>query len=194
MCYKKCTKCIGLVYGHEFDESTNTCHLCLELAAEAKKAKKKEYARKYRAKNKDKIKAAAAKYRAENRDEIKAKRREYLATEHGRKASNEAARRWSKKNPDKMAERDAKIRADRNGAPSEKWTMKEVYESAKGVCHHCNESIPFSDMHADHYIPLSKGGSNLRENIVCSCSFCNYSKKDKLPSEWISPKLIGGSN
>ena len=35
--------------------------------------------------------------------------------------------------------------------------------------------------HVDHVIPLSKGGSDGRENIVISCPSCNMSKKDKMP-------------
>jgi len=45
------------------------------------------------------------------------------------------------------------------------------------------------EAHADHYIPLAKGGSNRRENIVCSCASCNLSKNDKLPEDFIGRTL-----
>jgi len=39
--------------------------------------------------------------------------------------------------------------------------------------------------HADHLIPLSKGGNHSLANLVPSCGFCNTSKNDRyLGSEW----------
>lgn len=41
-----------------------------------------------------------------------------------------------------------------------------------------------ADLHVDHVVPVSRGGSSDPENLVCSCAKCNTSKKDKTPSEW----------
>lgn len=38
----------------------------------------------------------------------------------------------------------------------------------------------------DHYIPISRGGSNGAENIVAACRRCNRSKGNKLPSEFMA--------
>ncbi|MBZ5623051.1 MAG: HNH endonuclease [Acidobacteriia bacterium] len=38
----------------------------------------------------------------------------------------------------------------------------------------------------DHYIPLSKGGTNFPDNIVLACWPCNNRKRAKLPSEFRS--------
>ncbi|HXS32261.1 MAG TPA: HNH endonuclease [Solirubrobacterales bacterium] len=39
--------------------------------------------------------------------------------------------------------------------------------------------------HADHFIPVSRGGSDTKANQVAACASCNSDKGDKLyPSEW----------
>jgi 5-methylcytosine-specific restriction endonuclease McrA len=43
--------------------------------------------------------------------------------------------------------------------------------------------------HVDHLIPLARGGHNNPSNIVITCPFCNQSKKDKTPYEWIGRLL-----
>lgn len=37
----------------------------------------------------------------------------------------------------------------------------------------------------EHIVPLSRGGSNTIDNLVCACVRCNSQKGDKLPEEWI---------
>jgi hypothetical protein len=39
-------------------------------------------------------------------------------------------------------------------------------------------------LHRDHYIPKSKGGSNHPQNIVDACSCCNRQKRDMFPDDW----------
>ena len=52
-------------------------------------------------------------------------------------------------------------------------------------CLYCGD--PYK--HIDHFIPLSRGGKHVLDNLVPACAFCNSSKNNKVyPSEWISPK------
>lgn len=41
-----------------------------------------------------------------------------------------------------------------------------------------------SDLHVDHVIPQSRGGSSDPDNLVCACVSCNTSKKNRTPAEW----------
>jgi 5-methylcytosine-specific restriction endonuclease McrA len=36
---------------------------------------------------------------------------------------------------------------------------------------------------ADHILPVSKGGTDELENLVCACKKCNFSRQDKMISE-----------
>jgi len=50
-------------------------------------------------------------------------------------------------------------------------------------CYWCGEDIS-QEYHVDHYIPLSRGGSNYPDNLVLACPACNLSRGNKLPDEW----------
>lgn len=54
-------------------------------------------------------------------------------------------------------------------------------------CWWCGKEIkPGEQQHIDHRIPLNRGGSNGPENIVISHGFCNMSKHDKTPGEFMN--------
>jgi len=40
--------------------------------------------------------------------------------------------------------------------------------------------------HADHYIPLTRGGLHCKDNIVPACLHCNLSKNNHMPDEWLT--------
>ena len=46
-----------------------------------------------------------------------------------------------------------------------------------GRCFYCGQKIQIENMHIDHMIPKSKGGSN-GDNLVASCAECNLVKGD----------------
>jgi ribosomal protein L37E len=49
------------------------------------------------------------------------------------------------------------------------------------TCRYCGSEAN----HVDHIIPRSRGGRNTHENLNAACSDCNWSKGDKLLSEWV---------
>ena len=61
--------------------------------------------------------------------------------------------------------------------------IRELKEKQKNRCYWCHTDIS-KEYHIDHYVPLSKGGEHLIENIVLACPFCNMSKHDKDPLEF----------
>ena len=61
--------------------------------------------------------------------------------------------------------------------------IRELKEKQKDRCYWCYKDISKA-YHIDHYIPLSKGGEHLIENIVLACPSCNMSKHDKDPLEF----------
>lgn len=66
-------------------------------------------------------------------------------------------------------------------------TRVRVYIVAFGRCRYCNGSIAWRDLHADHVVPVKRGGDNWG-NLVASCSSCNLKKATKLwepiPLKW----------
>lgn len=45
-------------------------------------------------------------------------------------------------------------------------------------CHYCGIGLTVSTFSIDHVIPISKGGTDVRENKVSCCRFCNTIKAD----------------
>lgn len=60
--------------------------------------------------------------------------------------------------------------------------INNLIERYNYCCYYCKCNLVKT--HMDHYIPLSRGGDHIIENIVPSCNICNLSKGSKLISEW----------
>lgn len=52
------------------------------------------------------------------------------------------------------------------------------YERQGGVCPYCKQHFELSEMHADHIIPWSKGGTTTADNCQMLCRDCNLKKSD----------------
>lgn len=64
------------------------------------------------------------------------------------------------------------------------WPLRNsIVNEADWTCHYCGDQ--HDNMCADHVIPLSRGGTNERDNLVFCCIPCNSSKADRLLSEWV---------
>ena len=122
----------------------------------------KDKAKEYRAKNRDKIKAQWAQYYINHKGEILARMSVYRKTDAGR-AANSAGHN------------------NRRTATGSEWVGAKTIVSVKGeyggLCPYCNQIIVKG--HVDHIVPVSKGGTNRRSNLVFSCASCNRQKKNK---------------
>lgn len=68
----------------------------------------------------------------------------------------------------------AAIKAWRQGWRS----LKEV------LCHWCKQAFAPDACHADHVIPLSRGGLHDLTNLVIACAACNVKKHARMPEVW----------
>ena len=50
-------------------------------------------------------------------------------------------------------------------------------------CFWCSAALTTQTLTIDHYIPLSRGGSNKIKNLRLSCRICNQNRGNALPSE-----------
>lgn len=60
------------------------------------------------------------------------------------------------------------------------WNRKR----ADGICFYCRRKFKPTELTMDHLIPLSRGGSSTKENIVPCCKECNNRKKYLMPAEF----------
>lgn len=57
-------------------------------------------------------------------------------------------------------------------------TRFEVFKRDNFTCQYCGATPPAVILHVDHIVAVSKGGSNVKSNLVTSCSRCNLGKSN----------------
>ena len=124
-------------------------------------------------------------YQAENREKLLAKKKVYNSANREQRAAYNAA------HPNERLAVFHKVRAKKAGVKI--GDTKSILAWIKGwkteatvACHYCMSIYPGKAMTIDHVIPMSAGGNHDLNNLVVCCSFCNCSKKDKLPAEWLA--------
>lgn len=103
----------------------------------------------------------------------------YRKTERYRTAVKVATRAYAKNNPDKILEKVRAQRARRAGAggtfTNVEWMILKLEWNV--CCAYCG--IRSAELTQDHVVPLSRGGSNTKDNILPACSSCNSRKRDR---------------
>lgn len=96
----------------------------------------------------------------------------------------EYARQYLRDNPERM--RAIRLRRrNRIKGSSYEFTERDwqrLLVRYRGCCAYCGERS--GDLQREHVVPLVRGGVHSVGNIVPACQACNYSKKDKLLTEW----------
>lgn len=80
-------------------------------------------------------------------------------------------------------------RAEKHGAAGtfDKWDVSIRLSKQNFLCHYCLQALILHGQgkyQIDHFIPLSRGGSNYANNLVIACPGCNNTKADKMPWEY----------
>lgn len=55
---------------------------------------------------------------------------------------------------------------------------------ARGTCEYCGKHFPPRELTMDHRVPIVRGGTSSRSNVVPCCKQCNSEKTHRLPVEW----------
>lgn len=116
----------------------------------------------------------------------KRKRELYREDSSKRLAANSE---WKRKNKEKVQAINLN-RLARQKAAEGSFTQQDIldiYEEQGAKCPGCLRSfcteLPYT---IDHFVPISKGGTNWPANLQLLCGPCNASKKDTLWSVWIN--------
>ncbi|BDP42920.1 hypothetical protein DAETH_28890 [Deinococcus aetherius] len=131
--------------------------------------------------------------RAENPElVVRARERHRLYMEVERENVNQRRRVRYTQNPGKYRAVSSRIRAKRASAPGA-FTGEDVraaFAKQRGRCAYCDCKIDKrTRWHIDHFIPLSRGGTNHPENIVIACEPCNLAKSTKMPWEFMPERF-----
>lgn len=144
--------------------------------------------KKYRIDNIEKCKKRSIDWQKNNPDKFRENQRKYRKShlEQRRTYNNE----WRNKNKEKAAIHIHNRRARKLGNGGSSYTkddVKQLIVFQKQKCAIC-EILIKSNYHIDHIIPLSKGGSNAKENIQLLCPSCNLSKNARDPIEFMQSR------
>lgn len=144
-------------------------------------------------------KLAKSKYWQENKEKLKPKNNaNYHAKKESRKPlrtayelahreeSNARVRKWKANNRDAVRVYSVQRRKKKfvNGVfeirPKE---LRRLYESP---CFFCGS---LENIHADHVVPISKGGRHSIGNLIPACQKCNCSRGSQFISAWLKKRL-----
>ena len=63
-----------------------------------------------------------------------------------------------------------------------------------GVCYYCEETFEAGVLTMDHKVPLARGGTSSKSNIVIACKDCNSSKGSKTAVDKVLRELDESEN
>lgn len=132
-------------------------------------------------------------WRENNKDKIKSyyinDKENYIekATKWNRNNKNrrkEICKKDYESHPERFKIHDRKRRARKYGLTEHHTTedVETLYREQFGKCYYCGESM--YDYHLEHKTPLSRGGTDTKENLAISCPDCNWRKNDRTEEEF----------
>lgn len=126
------------------------------------------------------------KYYEANKDKLTEKMHEYYKA--NRESMLEKSREWKRENPRKVRFMNLKRLLFLKDAcvVGEEVRYEDILTllaKQDHKCFYCGKDLDV--YHVDHYIPLSKGGKHIVENLRISCPPCNLSKWNKMPEQFI---------
>ena len=181
-------------HGHIAERTTanGTCRVCSNWMSHAsKRADPEKYntlSRDWQRKHKVRLAAKAKALRQRDPERVKARKDRYSASEKGKarrrdhyianaETIKKRVRDWVEEFPEKRQVISRNYRS-REAAAEGSHTAAEIrdlLDKQLRRCVYCSASI-VKKFHADHIVPLVKGGSNWISNIQLTCPTCNHRK------------------
>lgn len=73
--------------------------------------------------------------------------------------------------------------------PSPALTNAALFARDGHLCMYCGDQFPRYQLTRDHVVPISRGGRDVWENVVCACLHCNVRKGNRSPVQASMPLL-----
>lgn len=172
---KTCTKCGGAKDLSQFYADKNgaqgrksQCKLCMNAAQykwrESNPGQHAAAQERYRNRNPEKARAAVLKWQAEHGTEYERQR-------YARRQNDPLQRSVFR-----LGQKAYKARR-RAAGPLTSATVRAILSKPCAYCGAVATEV-------DHVLPVSRGGTNVEENLAPACAPCNQSKGSRTPEEW----------
>lgn len=139
----------------------------------------------WRESNKERALEQSRRYKRENKDRVAAKYK--LWAERNRAKLSAKSTQYQKDHPEVVAERSRRRRARKAGAPVNDFSesdWRELLNKFGHACAYCGRSD--LALEREHVVPLARGGSHTKDNIVPACGPCNRRKATKTADEFLA--------
>ena len=120
----------------------------------------------------------------ENEEYVKKYHKKYQ--KNNRERINGLARIRNKTKKGRLEKSRIRIQRRGQGSLSAK-DYEKLIDNSNNVCFWCKKEIE-GKIQIDHLIPVSRDGKTELKNLAVTCAFCNQSKGNKLPGEFIKAK------
>lgn len=64
-----------------------------------------------------------------------------------------------------------------------RFSRKNIFMRDRNRCQYCGRSFGYRELSIDHVVPVSRGGRDSWDNVVCCCLGCNKRKGNRTPEE-----------
>jgi 5-methylcytosine-specific restriction endonuclease McrA len=138
--------------------------------------------------NHEKMREYGRRFRAANIERLNAKAREYAAQHKEERAAY--LLQWQRANREKTAEyRSRRYARERGAGEIERIDRTAIYDRDGGRCHICERKVAKADFTLDHLIPVARGGPHISINLRVAHRSCNSRMRvARLPAQLL---LIG---
>ena len=191
---RACRKCLESKPIDQFEtcrgRSTHRCRLCANIFkkewADANRVRVRQQKKAYEDRYPERVIESKVKnYRIKGKEY---KRRTQEWREKNRDIRNAYEREVYRRNPE-IARTRNKRRDDRQAAAGGVFTKdheRSIFTAQSGRCAtpQCGADLSMTKYHADHIVPVVKGGSSDPSNRQLLCQRCNHLKQDLMPDEW----------
>jgi len=86
---------------------------------------------------------------------------------------------------------DAHVRREREKGRLLRKTPWWQRQCQAGICHYSKAHVGAAALTMDHVVPVARGGTSSKGNVVPACPACNQTKKIRIPAEQILDQLFG---
>lgn len=139
----------------------------------------------YREQNRERVLAWQRAYNARNREEVNRKNREHARRVYASDPRRrEYLRDWEKAHPERIRAYRRATWHKRRGALGDGFTTAEWEALLEKDAYRCAYCGADGATHADHRVPIARGGRNEISNILPSCRRCNRRKGTRTEEEF----------